>query len=372
MVDNDDKIHIDDFAEKIAHENGITKVQAKEFITTLFDFIGEKLADNEPVKIYNFGSLSKKWMKKRKGINPKTQEKISIPAHYKIFFKPYSKLSDIVNRKYRNLKPNVLDALLTLTGMTKVNPDFINAINNDTDKKNMWEKAKKRALIIIAIILLVLLATLATLITIPIVMVNENNKIVQYVNSINKIFGLDKITDRFKGEINEQEANEFFISAKTKLTDNRKIIGEYVVKDGDNIFNIAKAHWENEYLWPDLYITNKEKIKDPDLIKKDDVLVIYEKLGDPKDFSKKQKDDIVYAYLGIYRIYKALGEAELLKGNKIKGEQRINDSKWTLYTAVRYDHNLLNKYEDAIYPEDREFVQQQIDKIGFIPPKKDK
>lgn len=369
MADNEVKVHIDEFADKIAAENGLTKTQAKDFISGMFDVMGKAVADGEPVKIHNFGSFEKKWVDERNGVNPATHEKIIIPAHNKVVFKPYKKLASLVNLKYRNLKPNVIDALLTLTGVTKVTPDFIREIDSDKEKKDLWAKARKRALIILAVLAAVLFLLLAALITIPVVIINENNKVVRYVNSINKIFGLDKITDRFKGELNEEGVKEFFDTAKTKLTANRKIIEEYTVKEGDNIYNIAKRYWGNEYLWPDLYIINKEKINDPDLIRKNDKLIIYEKLGDPEKFSKKQRDDIVYAYIGIYRIYKALGEMETAKGNSAKGNKRINDSRWTLYTAVRYDNDLLDRYKDAIYPDDREFVLKQIERFGIVPEK---
>ena len=245
--------------------------------------------------------------------------------------------------------------MLTLTGFTKINPDFTRELEKD-EQKQLWQKAKRRALVVLAIIAVILLALIATFITIPVVIINENNRVVQYVNSINRIFGLNKITDKIRG-INQEEMELFYETAKEKLTDKRAIIEEYTIKSGDNIYNIAKKHWNNEYLWPDLYITNKATINDPDLIKINDTIVIYESLGDPSKFSKKQKDDLVYAYLGIYRIYKAFGEDDLQQNRIERGKKRIDDARWSLYTAVRFDHHLLSKYQDAIYPEDSEFVK---------------
>ncbi|HOV13749.1 MAG TPA: HU family DNA-binding protein [Spirochaetota bacterium] len=350
------KVGIDEFSERVAKKAEITPERSKEYVHTLFDLISAGLKKEDKVSIYKFGNFKKKWVKTKSGINPKTQEKIKIAAHNQVKFSPSSALADEVNKKYRNLKPNVLDEILTLTGIKKISPDIQNNIQKDKVLHNNYQIAKKRALISVIGITIFLILIIFSLIFIPVYFVNENNKTVLFVKNINKMFGLNNISDRFvkkqKEIIDEKKGEEFITDAKVNLIENRKVIKEYIVKNGDSIFGIAENFWQNQYLWPDLYILNKSSVSDPDLIYPDDKLLIYEKLGDPEKFNKKQKEKIVEAFIGVYRIYRAFGEKDIEAGNTKKGEKRIYDARKTLNIAIRYDKDLLNRYKDAIYPDD--------------------
>jgi nucleoid DNA-binding protein len=383
MKKEENKIFIDEFCEKVAKKTGTEDDKAKKFVHNLFDLIGSELEKEEKVQIYQFGIFKKKWAQEKPGINPQTKEKIVIPAHNKISFKPSKLLADEVNRKYRHLKPNVMDEILTLTGLRKITPEDTKVLERDTVLKEEHGKAKKRALITLIVSGIILLVLLSAIILIPVFYNNvEDNNVVNFVKNVNQMLGLNSISEKLSGSKNEQidkeKVSEFLKDSKKDLLQGRNIIDTYTVKKGDSIFSIAKNYWENEYLWPDLYILNKEEFSDPDLIFPNDKITVYEKLGEPDKFSRKQKDQIVQAYIGIYRIYRALGEKDLADGkaakdnNKIAfGEKRVNDSRWTLYTAIRYDHDLLKKYKDAIYPEDIEILQKYIDKFGY-QGKKDK
>jgi nucleoid DNA-binding protein len=376
MKKDGDKIFIDEFCEEVSKKADATNDLSKKFMHTLFDFIGDRLIQEEKVPIYHFGIFKKKWAAEKQGVNPHTKEKITIPAHYKLSFTPSSLLADEVNKKYRNLKPNVLDEILTLTGLKKLTPAETIVFERTDELKKEHGKAKKRALITLAASGIILLALLAVLILLPAYCAKENNKVVTFVKKVNLMFGLNSISERLSGgkheEINKEKVSEFIADSKKNLSHDRKILETYRVKRGDSIFSIAKKYWGNEYLWPDLYILNKDGYADPDLIYPNDEIVIYEKMGDPEQFSEQQKEQIVHAYIGIYRIYRALGEESLSDGKaksdvkKIKsGEKRITDSRWTLYTAVRYDHDLLKKYKDAIYPEDIDLLVKYIEKFGY-------
>lgn len=364
-----ERIGIDEFARRVAKKSDVSQEKAKKFIHVLFDTIKDGLKKDNKIPIYKFGVFHKKWIQTRDGINPQTKEKIKIPAHWSVKFNPSSKLAGEVNRKYRNLKPNVLDEILTLTGITKIDPEFKKELEKNKDLNEKYKIAKKRALISLLIAGIILLAILAILIFVPVYYVNENNQVVNFVKKVNKMFGLNKISDRLienrKEKINEEQGKEFMKEAKESLHRNRKLIEEYTVKSGDTIFDISDRYWNNKYLWPDLYILNKNSISDPDLIYPGDKLLIYEKLGDPEKFNKKQRQKIVEAFIGVYRIYRSFGEKDIEAGNIKKGEKRITDARWTLYTALRYDKDLLKKYKDAIYPQDIEIIkywQQEVEK----------
>jgi nucleoid-associated protein YgaU len=54
--------------------------------------------------------------------------------------------------------------------------------------------------------------------------------------------------------------------AKLRAEMMKKQTEKYTVVKGDNLWNISKAKYMNPFMWPLIYWSNKEQIKDPDLI----------------------------------------------------------------------------------------------------------
>lgn len=134
----------------------------------------------------------------------------------------------------------------------------------------------------------------------------------------------------------------------------RHITDEHTVKKGESFSLVTGFYWEDIFLWPDLYIRNSMRSDDPDLIYPDEIITIYNRLGQGEDFSTEETSEILEAYLEVYRIYKKLGD-------------RKNNSVWSLlWCAARYDHDFLDTYRDRIDPEDRAMAQKYIDEQGFL------
>lgn len=49
-----------DIVERLARVNGFTKLESSDLVETLFSIIKETLADGETLKIWGFGSLTKR------------------------------------------------------------------------------------------------------------------------------------------------------------------------------------------------------------------------------------------------------------------------------------------------------------------------
>ena len=57
----------------------------------------------------------------------------------------------------------------------------------------------------------------------------------------------------------------------------------YVVKKGDNLWYIAGKQYSNPFMWPIIYWTNQQKIKDPDLIfPKQEFNIVHDSSADEK------------------------------------------------------------------------------------------
>ncbi|MGO8749175.1 MAG: HU family DNA-binding protein [Thermoguttaceae bacterium] len=77
-----------EIVQTIAEELGITQLQARHIIQKVFDSIVDILAADGRVEFRNFGVFEVKWRKPRKARNPRTGEKIMVPAKCTVIFKP--------------------------------------------------------------------------------------------------------------------------------------------------------------------------------------------------------------------------------------------------------------------------------------------
>jgi len=87
-----------DMAKEIAEEMGITQVQAKKIAQRVFDGITETLLNEGRIELRNFGVFEDKKRKERKGRNPRTGEKVSVPAKLVVTFKPGQEMKKRVGR----------------------------------------------------------------------------------------------------------------------------------------------------------------------------------------------------------------------------------------------------------------------------------
>jgi len=77
----------DDLIGNVAGSTELTKENAKKVINAVLEGIFSVLKESGKLRLVNFGTFSVKQTKERLGINPKTQEPITIPAGYRMGFK---------------------------------------------------------------------------------------------------------------------------------------------------------------------------------------------------------------------------------------------------------------------------------------------
>jgi DNA-binding protein HU-beta len=80
----------------VAKTTGLTKVQAKAVVTTIFSNIKTAVKKGQTVAINDFGSYKIVKRKARNGINPSTKEKIKIPARKVVKFSASKALKTLV------------------------------------------------------------------------------------------------------------------------------------------------------------------------------------------------------------------------------------------------------------------------------------
>ena len=81
-----------DMAESLFNELGLNKNEARELVELFFEELVASLAVGKHVKLSGFGNFDLRDKKERPGRNPKTGEKVTIPARRVVTFRPGQKL----------------------------------------------------------------------------------------------------------------------------------------------------------------------------------------------------------------------------------------------------------------------------------------
>jgi integration host factor subunit beta len=76
-----------DLARAIAGETGLTQTQVLEVVQKVFDGITETLVEEGRIELRNFGVFEVRRRKPRKARNPRTGEKVKVPAKLVVTFK---------------------------------------------------------------------------------------------------------------------------------------------------------------------------------------------------------------------------------------------------------------------------------------------
>lgn len=87
-----------EIADKIAADNGLTKVQAKGIVEAVFQAISAAAGSDAETSIPGFGKFKVKASPEREGRNPATGEKMTVAASKKLTFAPAKALKDALNK----------------------------------------------------------------------------------------------------------------------------------------------------------------------------------------------------------------------------------------------------------------------------------
>jgi DNA-binding protein HU-beta len=69
-----------EFTDRVASKSGLSKRDATKAVDAFLDSITEALKGGEQVSFTGFGKFSPQHRKERQGVNPRTGQKVTIPA----------------------------------------------------------------------------------------------------------------------------------------------------------------------------------------------------------------------------------------------------------------------------------------------------
>ena len=89
-----------DLVEEVTALGDLTRRDSDVVVETIFDAMVDALREDDKIEIRGFGSFRTRQRKPRIGRNPKTGDRVEVPAKRVPFFKPSKDLRDAVNQTH--------------------------------------------------------------------------------------------------------------------------------------------------------------------------------------------------------------------------------------------------------------------------------
>jgi integration host factor subunit beta len=86
-----------DLVEKVTSAGELTRRDGEVIVETIFEAVIGALKSGDKIEIRGFGSFRTRQRNPRIGRNPKTGERVEVPAKKVPYFKPSKELRDLVN-----------------------------------------------------------------------------------------------------------------------------------------------------------------------------------------------------------------------------------------------------------------------------------
>jgi integration host factor subunit beta len=86
-----------DLVEEVAKVTELTRKDSEVIVDTLFESVIKALRDGDKLEVRGFGSFRVRQRNARVGRNPKSGEKVEVPAKRVPYFKPSKELKDLIN-----------------------------------------------------------------------------------------------------------------------------------------------------------------------------------------------------------------------------------------------------------------------------------
>ncbi len=88
-----------ELVEEVSEKTGLPKKQAEIVVNTVFESIVDTLKTGEKIELRGFGSFRIRRRDSRTGRNPKTGDKVDVPAKRIPYFKPGKELRELLNQE---------------------------------------------------------------------------------------------------------------------------------------------------------------------------------------------------------------------------------------------------------------------------------
>ena len=146
------------------------------------------------------------------------------------------------------------------------------------------------------------------------------------------------------------------------------------VRTGDTLFDIAGRVWSDSFLWPLLLQANDERLADPDYLRPGQSIAVPAWVTVESGLTEDRRRELSSAHVLAYRHYRSLGSDAIGLGIGQPawwlarlGRTRMNKALWVLYSGLRYDEQLLDRFSGQIHHDDARQVRGFVNQFGLPP-----
>jgi DNA-binding protein HU-beta len=85
-----------DLINSVAQDAGVSKIYAERVLNKFIELVGDELSEGKKVTVTGFGTFLVTKRREKVGVNPRTKERIKIPAQILPHFRPGKRFKDAV------------------------------------------------------------------------------------------------------------------------------------------------------------------------------------------------------------------------------------------------------------------------------------
>ena len=146
----------------------------------------------------------------------------------------------------------------------------------------------------------------------------------------------------------------------------------HTVRRGDTLFDLAGERWDDPYLWPLVFVANRQALPDPDYLVPGQRIAVPAWVTPGSGLTADERLEISVAHVEAHRTYAGLGAQAIGLGTNQPAaflarlaRVRLNKADWVLYSGLRYDPSLLETFADRIDPAYVGRVRQFVARFGL-------
>ena len=339
--------------EMLVRQAGIRKKTATELLRAIPEIIEEGLKSDGEVRVKGLGTFRMKWTQPRVGRNPKTGERVDIPAHDRLVFLPEQSFKEFVNRDNRLLSYKVIPPAGILPPEepdlpepeiesqpvaghvapfqpgpeteteteTSFQPELpiqpAEEINYDLPEESISPVRKRRIHWIVptaiaVIIILSLVFYFRDFYQSGSQKTEDGRQKTEYriqnteESGQQAEVGGQQAVDTIVKPVNEQIPSTIDNRQSTIDNPNATIL---LSTEGKHLFRLAREVYGNPFLWVLIYRANLDKIPDPDMLISGKEIAIPVLEGKPDKLTRNDSAAVSDGYRLVYEYYQAKGDS---------------------------------------------------------------
>ncbi len=326
-----DSVSAREIIERLVKQAGIKKKLAAEILHVIPQIIEEGLLRDGEVRVKGLGTFRLKWVLSRTGRNPKTGERVEIPAHNRLVFLPEQSFKEYINRDYRLLSYKIIpgsgqepsderpisqpelepepgpqpepDPVPDPKPEPEPEPEPEPLPSPEPSPESDLPAPRRRIHWIIP-------AAISVIVILSLIFYFRN---FYPVGGRQSAVGSQQSADSgqqsaVSGQQSAVGGQQPKIDNRQSTIDNRQSVppSQHIISaEGKHLFQLAREIYGNPYLWVLIYRENQNKIPDPDMLISGIELIIPALEGTPEKLTRKDSLAVSDGYRLLYEYFGA-------------------------------------------------------------------